>query len=116
MEQETIQQIRDLGYRVYQTNRYASWCYVESDEGVCYVQESREYRGYAVHAVYRPSREWGTGYRVNDKVQVFTKALLDDAILANTPPGFVGGKRPVKHKDMADVMKHSKPLNYKEVV
>ena len=113
LPQETIDSIRNMGFKVYMRNPTDSYAYVESENGICYIQYNYM-SGYNINTVHKPNISSGTGCRMYTEVSI-TKERLEVAIRTVMP--FPGVPLPTKYKNMAEYIKSDKfSSTYKEVI
>lgn len=112
--QETIDSIRSMGFKVYMRNPSGSYAYVESDDGICYIQYDRM-SGYDISTAHKPNRSTGTGFRMYSGTEISKDKLVAAIQTVNPMPGSY--RDPTKYENMDDYIKSDRFNSaYKEVI
>lgn len=105
--QETINTIIKQGFKVYMRDTDDSYAYIESEDGICYIQHSR-ITGYSITTVHKPNKSTGTGYGLYSDVGRVTPKMLNEAIRTRYPHWDYGAPSVSKYTSMEHYTKGSK--------
>jgi hypothetical protein len=101
MAPDTINTIKQAGFRVYMRNAKDSHCYFTDGTRIGYFEEQRG-GGYNLGTVHIPNRETGTGFQIERHCdKPITKELLETAFVSK--PSWHYGATPQKWKSFEDM-------------